>query len=47
MQVGDKVRVLPPFDSFNGEYIIAYFDGETYFLEGIIGGFAPKYLEKV
>lgn len=48
MQVGDLVRVLPPFEStYDGEYTIVSFDGDTYFLDGVEGGFCADYLEEV
>jgi hypothetical protein len=48
MQIGSKVRVLPPFaETFNQEYIIVSITDSTYFLEGIEGGFDISYLEEV
>ena len=47
MKVGDIVRVLPPFNSYSGEYAIVFIDGDTYFLDGIDGGFCAEYLEAV
>lgn len=47
MKVGDVVRVLPPFNSFDMEYVIILVDGDTYFLDGIDGGFCTDYLEVV
>ena len=48
MKVGDKVRVLYPFNTtFDGVYGIVLIEGSTYFLEGIEGGFDALYLEAV
>ncbi len=48
MQVGSIVKVLPPFgDTYNGTYTIVAIDGDTYFLDGIDGGFCADYLEVV
>lgn len=48
MQVGSKVRVLTPFDeTFNQEYVVIDIVDNTYFLEGLKGGFDIKYLEEV
>ncbi len=50
LTVGQLVRVLPPFaDSFPGEYeiteIIPHADGQTVYVLGDLGGFAPEYVE--
>ena len=50
MQIGDRVRVNPPFHAFFPDnYVIERIedvDGTpVYFLTGIEGGFAPMYLE--
>lgn len=46
MQVGDSVRVKYPFNTtFNGVYKIVSIESDTYFLEGIEGGFDIQYLE--
>lgn len=48
MQIGSVVEVLPPFDDFTGQYIIAHINEDgVVFLEGIDGGFAPVYLKEV
>ena len=48
MQVGDLVRVLPPFQAtYDGEYTIASIEDDTYFLDGVDGGFCADYLEAV
>ena len=47
MNIGGKVKVLPPFDSFDGVYEIEAIEGDTYFLVGIEGGFCSQYLEEV
>jgi len=48
MNIGDKVKVLPPFDiSYSDIYIITTIENETYFLEGIEGGFCSIYLEVI
>ena len=51
--VGDKVRVLPPFEAvYPGEYTVAAVDtdiegGPVFFLEGVESGFDARYLEGV
>lgn len=48
MQVGDKVRVKHPFNTtFDGVYTIVSIEGNTYFLDGIEGGFDASYLEVI
>lgn len=48
MQVGDMVRVLPPFDDFAGEYTIVDINQDgVVFLDGFLGGFSPEYLEVI
>jgi hypothetical protein len=48
MSVGDIVVVLPPFDYFDGWYIIEDINSDgAVFLVGIDSGFDPMYLEKV
>ena len=48
MIVGSKVGVKYPFNTtYSGIYIIVAIEGNTYFLEGIEGGFDISYLEVV
>lgn len=48
MNIGDKVRVLHPFDCpFDGEHTIVDIINGVYFLSGIDGGFDAMYLEAV
>ncbi|MDD2505501.1 MAG: hypothetical protein PHF21_04465 [Bacilli bacterium] len=48
MQLGDKVKVLYPFDTtYSDIYTIVLIQGNTYFLDGIDGGFDISYLEVV
>lgn len=52
MNIGDKVRVLAPFDeTCSGEYEITehvqHGDGREAFILGDLGGFDPKYLGAV
>lgn len=50
LEVGDLVRILPPFsDTFDGTYVIVSVQSEggstAYFVGGIEGGFDASYLE--
>ena len=46
MNVGDNVSVKYPFNTtFDGVYTILAIVDDTYFLEGIEGGFSDVYLE--
>lgn len=50
LTVGQRVRVLPPFaDSFPGDHeiteVIRHYDGQTVYVLGDLGGFAPEYVE--
>lgn len=48
MQIGDKVKVKPPFGlTFQDEYTIISIQDGVYFLDGIDGGFDALYLEAV
>ena len=48
MNVGDKVKVLPPFGDGVAEYIVISIDANAVvFVDGFEGGFSPDYLEKV
>ena len=48
MQIGDKVKVLPPFSTtYNDIYEIVNIIDNVCFLNGIDGGFDEKYLEVV
>lgn len=48
MNVGDKVKVLPPFGDGTMEYTVLAINADgVVFVEGIEGGFSPEYLEKV
>lgn len=47
MQIGDVVRILPPFDSLSGQYTVTAIVGGVVFTDGIDGGFDPVYLEVV
>lgn len=48
MKVGDMVRVKYPLNTtFDGVYSIVLIEGNTYFLDGIEGGFDAIYLEAV
>ena len=44
LNVGDKVRVLPPFDqAFPDNYVVMSIEGSTCFLDGIPEGFANAF----
>ena len=48
MQVGDKIKILPPFDiSYPNEYIIIEIVEDVYFVEGIEGGFCIDYIRSI
>ena len=48
MNVGDIVKVLPPFGDGVAEYTVLAINAYgVVFVEGIEGGFSPDYLEKV
>lgn len=53
MEVGDVVKIKPPFDTtYAGEYILSKIeksvDGQlVHFVDGIEGGFSEIYLEKI
>ena len=48
MNIGDIVKVLPPFEDFIGEYTIININQDgVVFLSGLNGGFSPEYLVKV
>lgn len=50
LTVGHRVRVLPPFaESFPGEHeiteVIQHEDGQVAYVLGVLGAFAPEYVE--
>lgn len=51
IQIGSKVRCLPPFESLEGEHevidIIQHDDGQVAFILNDIGAFDIKYIEEV
>jgi formylmethanofuran dehydrogenase subunit D len=48
MNVGDKVKVLPPFGDVVTEYTVLAINADgVIFVEGIEGGFSPEYLKAV
>lgn len=48
MNIGDKVKIKYPFDTtYSDIYTIVSIQENTYFLDGIVGGFDISYLEAI